>query len=85
MTKKSHVSLNESDNVTIVGHDVDWIVLLTDINFYGENIYLYKPGQGKVLIQLFPLQQQQKVLTHIILLAHSFSGYNIILSYYRKK
>jgi hypothetical protein len=61
--------------VTVVGEDVDLIVLLIGLAPPSGNIYFMKPGRQKKETKLFSAKPLQKLpFSKTILLLHSFSG-----------
>lgn len=64
-------ALSESDNVTIVGQDLDIVIVITALTTSDKNIYLCGPGQWKVEIQVFHHNSSKR--TSNICTTHSFS------------
>lgn len=71
--------------VTIIGEDVDLIVLLTAFSQPGTNIHFMKPGRGNAESKLFSSNKlQQLPFAETILLLHAFSGCDTTSAIYNK-
>lgn len=71
--------------LTIIGEDVDLIVLLLDFASPERNVFFLKPGKGKVESKLYSTTKLQQLgFTDSILLLHSFSGCDTTSAIYKK-
>ena len=82
-------AIQKSSNiqVTVVGEDVDLLVLLIALTPENKNIYFLKPGSGKIAKKVFSsndLQKQYFNIKNTILLAHAFSGCDSTSAIFRK-
>ncbi|KYN12193.1 hypothetical protein ALC57_15644 [Trachymyrmex cornetzi] len=68
--------LSEFDSVIIIGEDIDLLVLLTALASNNQNIYLLKPGKGKIEQQIYSSTSLQvdKSVAENIAFVHAFSG-----------
>lgn len=72
-------AIQKSQNlqVTIVGQDIDLLVLVIALSPADKDIFFLKPNIGKIKAKLFSSQNLQMQFTNVksfILLAHAFSG-----------
>ncbi|XP_011859602.1 PREDICTED: uncharacterized protein LOC105557068, partial [Vollenhovia emeryi] len=63
------------DSVTIIGEDIDLLVLLTGLGQETPNVFLRKPGKGKTQEALYSAKsfKHSSIIDHIFLL-HVFTG-----------
>jgi len=63
------------DSVTIIGEDIDLLVLLTGLGQETPNVFLRKPGKGRTQEALYSAKsfKHVSVIDHIFLL-HAFTG-----------
>lgn len=76
LSLKVQLKSRKSMNITIVGEDVDLVVLLMAITPVNTDIYFLKPRLGKVNGKIFffkKLQVQFKNVKSWILISHAFS------------
>ena len=72
---------------TIIGEDVDFLVILTALAPINNDIYFLKPRSGRVKTKTYSsrsLQLQYKAVKEFILLAHAFSGCDTTSSIFGK-
>lgn len=74
-----------SDNVVIVGEDVDLLVLLTALAPDEREIFLVKPKHGKIEKKVYSSKQlQESGLKNSILFLHAFSGCDTTSALYKR-
>ena len=83
---KEGIAVKQAESVTIVGEDVDLLIILTALAGYNSNIYMLKPGRGNTESKLYTPSSTNFGLTikNNILFLHAFSGGDTTSAFFRQ-
>lgn len=78
-----HLKRSENKSVTIVGNDIDLLIILISLDSDDEVIYFYKMTPGKQANVIYSTQNE-KNLKPFLLFAHAFAGCDTTSAVFKK-